>query len=155
MHEAQEDAAEFDKENGPFSGILALIVFFVIIYFISFLRDSHKEAKEKKEEYNQKKKFTDSIAQTTIKKSDISKYQHKESWQKGYKRATYDRTYGTIKKLYGKTIDDLILEYRKLCVEGHVNQADRIMEDIGYYQNIEYVNKQLISEGKKPIEYIV
>ena len=31
MHEAQEDAAEFDKENGPFSGILALIVFFVII----------------------------------------------------------------------------------------------------------------------------
>ena len=155
MHEAQEDAMEFDKENGPFSGLLALAAFFGIIYVISYLRDSHKDAKEQRKEYIQKKESSDYIAQKTITNNDISKYQHKESWQKGYKKATYDINYGSIKKLYGKTIDDLIYEYRQLCEKGHLVQADAIMEKIGYYQNIEFNNKRLISEGKEPIQYIV
>jgi hypothetical protein len=98
----------------------------------------HKDNQKQREEYKQKKKVSDSIAnEHLVKEVSISKYQYKEAWQKGYKRATYDRLYKTPRKLVGKTIDDLIAEYRHTCELGHIVQADKIMEEIGYFQSLE------------------
>lgn len=100
--------------------------------------DSHKDNQKRREEYTQKKKVSDSIAnEHLVKETSISKYQYKEAWQKEYKRATYDRLYKTPRKLVGKTIDDLIAEYRHTCELGHIVQADKIMEEIGYFQSLE------------------
>lgn len=138
MHEAQEEALEQEKEGGQFTGIVGVLLFFGIVYVVGSLWDSHKENQERREEYKQKKKVSDSIAnEHLVKETSISKYQYKEAWQKGYKRATYDRLYKTPKKLVGKTIDDLIAEYRHTCELGHIVQADKIMEEIGYFQSLE------------------
>ena len=133
MHEAQEEALEQEKEGGQFTGIVGVLLFFGIVYVVGSLWDSQKDNQKRREEYKQKKKVSDSIANET----SISKYQYKEAWQKGYKRATYDRLYKTPKKLAGKTIDDLIAEYRHTCELGHIVQADKIMEEIGYFQSLE------------------
>ena len=138
MHEAQEEALEQEKDGGAFSGIVGAILFFGIVYVIGILWDSHKDSKKRSEDYKQKKEFSDSIAEIQlVKEISISKYQYKESWQKGYKRATYDRLYKTPRKLVGKTIDDLIAEYRHTCELGHIVQANKIMEEIGYFQSLE------------------
>lgn len=138
MHEAQEEALEQEKEGGPFTGIVGVLLFFGIVYVIGNLWDSHKDNQKQREEYKQKKKVSDSIAnEHLVKEVSISKYQYKEAWQKGYKRATYDRLYKTPRKLVGKTIDDLIAEYRHTCELGHIVQADKIMEEIGYFQSLE------------------
>lgn len=138
MHEAQEDALEQEEEGGPFAGIVSVLLFFGIVYVVSKLWDSHKDNQKRREEYKQKKEFSDSIAKEhLVKEVSISKYQYKEAWQEGYKRATYDRLYKTPRKLVGKTIDDLIAEYRHTCELGHIVQADKIMEEIGYFQSLE------------------
>ena len=138
MHEAQEEAMEQEKEGGSFTGIVGALLFFGIIYVIAILHDSNKENKERIEEYKKKKSYTDSVADRSLYENiNISKYQRKEAWQKGYKRAEYDRTFGTPRQLYGMTIDDLIAEYRHTCELGHIVQADKIMEEIGYFQNFE------------------
>ena len=138
MHEAQEEAMDQEKDGGAFSGIVGAILFFGIVYVIGNLWDSHKKKKKRSEDYKQKKEFSDSIAEIQlVKEISISKYQYKESWQKGYKRATYDRLYKTPRKLVGKTIDDLIAEYRHTCELGHIVQANKIMEEIGYFQSLE------------------
>lgn len=138
MHEAQEEAMEQEKEGGTFTGIVGTILLFGIIYFLATIHDTRKEHKEHREEYMRKKSYTDSIADSSINKNvNISKYQRKEAWQKGYKRAEYDRIFGTPRKLDDKTIEDLIAEYRHLCELGHIVQADKIMEEIGYFQSFE------------------
>lgn len=138
MHEAQEEAMEQEKEGGTFTGIVGTILLFGIIYFFATIHDTRKEHKERREEYMRKKSYTDSIADSSINRNvNISKYQRKEAWQKGYKRAEYDRIFGTPRKLDDKTIEDLIAEYRHLCELGHIVQADKIMEEIGYFQNFE------------------
>lgn len=138
MHEAQEEALEQEKEGGSFTGIVGALLFFGIVYVVGSLWDSHKDNQKRREEYKQKKKVSDSIAnEHLVKEVSISKYQNKEAWQKGYKRATYDRLYKTPRKLVGKTIDDLIAEYRHTCELGHIVQADKIMEEIGYFQSLE------------------
>ena len=138
MHEAQEEAMEQEKEGGTFTGIVGTILLFGIIYFFATIHDTRKEHKERREEYMRKKSYTDSIADSSINKNvNISKYQRKEAWQKGYKRAEYDRIFGTPRKLDDKTIEDLIAEYRHLCELGHIVQADKIMEEIGYFQSFE------------------
>ena len=138
MHEAQEEAMEQEKEGGTFTGIVGTILLFGIIYFLATIHDTRKEHKERREEYMKKKSYTDSIAESSINKNvNISKYQRKEAWQKGYKRAEYDRIFGTPRKLDDKTIEDLIAEYRHLCELGHIVQADKIMEEIGYFQSFE------------------
>lgn len=138
MHEAQEEAMEQEKEGGTFTGIVGTILLFGIIYFLATIHDTRKEHKERREEYMRKKSYTDSIADSSINKNvNISKYQRKEAWQKGYKRAEYDRIFGTPRKLDDKTIEDLIAEYRHLCALGHIVQADKIMEEIGYFQSFE------------------
>ena len=141
MHEAQEEALEQEKEGGSFTGIVGVLLFFGIVYVVGNLWDSHKDNQKRREEYKQKKIVSDSIAnEHLVKEVSISKYQYKEAWQKGYKRATYDRLYKTPRKLVGKTIDDLIAEYRQTCELGHVVQADKIMEEIGYFQSLEPQN---------------
>lgn len=138
MHEAQEEAMEQEKEGGTFTGIVGTILLFGIIYFFATIHDTRKEHKERREEYMRKKSYTDSIADSSINRNvNISKYQRKEAWQKGYKRAEYDRIFGTPRKLDDKTIEDLIAEYRHLCELGHIVQADKIMEEIGYFQSFE------------------
>ena len=138
MHEAQEEALEQEIGGGPFTGIVGVLLFFGIVYVVGNLWDSHKDYQKQREEYKQKKKVSDSIAtEHLVKEACISKYQYKEAWQKGYKRATYDRLYKTPRKLVGKTIDDLIAEYRHTCELGHIVQADKIMEEIGYFQSLE------------------
>ena len=138
MHEAQEEAMEQEKEGGTFTGIVGTILLFGIIYFLATIHDTRKEHKERREEYMRKKSYTDSIADSSINRNvNISKYQRKEAWQKGYKRAEYDRIFGTPRKLDDKTIEDLIAEYRHLCELGHIVQADKIMEEIGYFQSFE------------------
>ena len=138
MHEAQEEAMEQEKEGGTFTGIVGTILLFGIIYFFATIHDTRKEHKERREEYMRKKSYTDSIADSSINKNvNISKYQRKEAWQKGYKRAEYDRIFGTPRKLDDKTIEDLIAEYRHICELGHIVQADKIMEEIGYFQSFE------------------
>lgn len=141
MHEAQVEALEQKKEGGPFTGIVGVILFFTIVYVVDNLCNSYKDNKKRVEKYKQKKKISDSIANGHLLKGVcISKYQYKEAWQKGYKRATYDRLYKTPRKLVGKTIDDLIAEYRHTCELGHIVQADKIMEEIGYFQSLEQQN---------------
>ena len=138
MHEAQEEAMEQEKEGGTFTGIVGTILLFGIIYFFATIHDTRKEHKERREEYMRKKSYTDSIADSSINKNvNISKYQRKEAWQKGDTRAEYDRIFGTPRKLDDKTIEDLIAEYRHLCELGHIVQADKIMEEIGYFQSFE------------------
>ena len=138
MHEAQEEAMEQEKEGGVFTGIVGTLFLFGIIYYLAIIHDTRKEHKERREEYMKKKSYTDSIAESSINKNvNISKYQRKEAWQKGYKRAEYDRIFGTPRKLDDKTIDDLIIEYRHTCELGHIVQADKIMEEIGYFQSFE------------------
>ena len=138
MHEAQEEAMEQEKEGGTFTGIVGTILLFGIIYFFATIHDIRKEHKERREEYMRKKSYTDSIADSSINRNvNISKYQRKEAWQKGYKRAEYDRIFGTPRKLDDKTIEDLIAEYRHICELGHIVQADKIMEEIGYFQSFE------------------
>ena len=138
MHEAQEEAMEQEKEGGTFTGIVGTILLFGIIYYLAIIYDTRKEHKERREEYMRKKSYTDSIADSSINRNvNISKYQRKEAWQKGYKRAEYDRIFGTPRKLDDKTIEDLIAEYRHLCELGHIVQADKIMEEIGYFQSFE------------------
>ena len=138
MHEAQEEAMEQEKDGSLFTGIVGALLFFGIVYVIGNLWDSHKDNQKRREEYKQRKEVSDSIAnEHLVKEINISKYQHKEAWQKGYKRATYDRLYKTPRKLVGKTIEDLIAEYRHTCELGHIVQADKIMEEIGYFQSLE------------------
>ena len=43
----------------------------------------------------------------------------------------------TPRKLVGKTVDVLIAEYRHTCELGHIVQANKIMEEIGYFQSLE------------------
>ena len=138
MHEAQEEALEQEKEGDPFTGFVGVLLFFGIVYVVGNLWNSHKDNQKRRDEYKQKKKVSDSIAnEHLVKETSISKFQYKEAWQKGYKRATYDRLYRTPRKLVGKTIDDLIAEYRHTCELGHIVQADKIMEEIGYFQSLE------------------
>ena len=83
MHEAQEEALEQEKEGGPFTGIVGILLFFGIVYVIGNLWDSHKDNQKQREEYKQKKKVSDSIAnEHLVKEVSISKYQYKEAWQK-------------------------------------------------------------------------
>lgn len=141
MHEAQEDVMEQEKEGGLFTGIVGLLLFFGIVYVVGNMWDSHKESLKQREEYKQKKTVSDNIAnENLVKDVNISKYQHKQAWQKGYKQATYDTLYKTPRKLVGKTIDDLIAEYRHTCELGHIVQANKIMEEIGYFQSLEQQN---------------
>lgn len=138
MHEVQEEALAQEEEGNLLIGVPGTILLFGIVYVVSNMWNSHKETQRRMEEYKRKINVSDSIANEHLSnKVSISKYQNKEAWQKGYKRATYDRLYKTPKKLIGKTIDDLIAEYRYTCELGHIVQADKIMEEIGYFQCIE------------------
>ena len=78
MHEAQEEALEQEKEGGPFTGIVGVLLFFGIVYVVGNLWDSHKDNQKRREEYTQKKKVSDSIAnEHLVKETSISKYQYK------------------------------------------------------------------------------
>ena len=56
MDEVYEDAVESGSDGA--SGIISLVIFFGIVWFISKIYDSHKEAKQRNEEkLNVKEKF--------------------------------------------------------------------------------------------------
>lgn len=147
MHEAYEDAVESGSDGA--SGIISLVVFFGIVWVVSKIYDSYKEDKKRSEEIKRDREISSKVASTTIQKHpDISKYQTRESWQKGFADATYDLSHNRVKSLVGKTVDDLIQEYRHLCEMGHMVQAESIMEQIGYYQKLDFNQKQLDAEKK-------
>lgn len=134
MHEAQEETLEQEHEEGFITSIVGLLLIFGIIYVFGNIWYSHKDNQKQKEESKQKKIVSEFIAKESLVNNKISKYQHKKAWQKGYKKATYDRLNNMPRELVGKTIDDLIAEYRHTCELGHIVQADKIMEEIGYFQ---------------------
>lgn len=104
-------------------------------------------AKQRNEGIKREREISTKVATTIIQKhKDISKYQNKESWQKGFANATYDISHNRVKSLAGRTVDDLIQEYRTLCEKGHLIQAESIMEQIGYFQKLEYNQKQIETE---------
>lgn len=147
MHEAYEDAVESGSDGA--SGIISLVVFFGIVWIVSKIYDSYKEDKKRSEEIKHDREISSKVASTTIQKHpDISKYQNRESWQKGFANATFDLSHNKVKSLVGKTVEDLIQEYRHLCEMGHMVQAESIMEQIGYYQKLEFNQKQLDAEKK-------
>lgn len=145
MDEVYEDAVESGSDGA--SGIISLVIFFGIVWFISKIYDSHKVAKQRNEEIKREREISTRVATTIIQKhQDISKYQNKESWQKGFSNATCDISHNRVKSLAGRTVDDLIQEYRTLCEKGHLIQAESIMEQIGYFQKLEYNPKQIETE---------
>lgn len=145
MHEAYEDAVESGSDG--FSGIIGMLVFFGIFWVVSKIYDSYKEDKKRNEQIKLDRELSAKVASSIIQKNpNISKYQSRESWQKGFANATYDISHNKVKELLGKSIDELIQEYRHQCEMGHMIQAESIMEQIGYFQKIEFNKKQIESE---------
>ena len=130
MDEVYEDAVESGSDGD--SGIINWVIFFGIVWFISKIYDSHKVAKQRNEEIKREREISTKVATTIIQKhQDISKYQNKESWQKGFANATYDishNRHNRVESLAGRTVDDLIQEYRTLNEKGHFIQTESIME---------------------------
>ena len=148
MHDVYEDAVESGSDGA--SGLISLVVFFGIVWVVSKIYDSYKEDKKRTEEIKHDREISSKVASTTIQKHpDISKYQTRESWQKGFANATYDLSQNKVKPLVGKTVDDLIQEYRHLCEKGHMIQAESVMQQIGYYQKIEFDKTQCKKKQNK------
>ena len=136
MREVYEDAR--DSGESLFSRIFAFLVFFGIVSFVIKVRDTYKERTDRAEEVRQERNYSEKLASTYIQKNDnISKYQYRQSWQKGFTNATYDISHNCVKELSGKNVDDLIKEYRLECEMGHMIKAESIMEKIGYLQKLE------------------
>ncbi len=150
MQEAYEDAVESGSYGA--SAITSMLIFFGTVWLANKLHDSYKENKKKSEEIKHDREISIKDASAfTQKHSDISRYQHKVSWQRGFANATYDLSHNKVQSLDGKTIEDLILEYRHLCEKGHMIKAESVMEQIGYYQKLDFNQKQLETERKQKI----
>lgn len=150
MHEAQEDG------GSGILGILYLAMFFGVIYVILKIKNFYGNIKNDKETIKSQKEIVSRITERTLQShTDISKYQNKEAWKKGFEKASYDILYGRPQKMYGKTVQDLIDQYRRLCEEGHLVQAESIMEKIGYFQKIEFNERILKQENSSQQEISV
>ena len=148
MHEAYEDAVESGSDGA--SSVISMLIFFSAISVAYKIHNHYKENKKKNEEIKHKTERATEVATTIIQMHpDISKYQTKVSWQKGFANATYDLSQNSVKPLVGKTVDDLVQEYRNLCEKGHMIQAESIMEKTGYYQKLEFNQKQEKTEQKR------
>ena len=142
MHEVYEDVVESGSEG--FSGIVSLLVFFCIIWVISRVSSFYKEEKKRINQIKYDRDISVKEALVIIQEhSDISKYQLKESWQKGFFDATYDLSHNKVKEFMGQNVDDLVQDYITECEMGHMIKAEKIMEQIGYFQRIEYNIKQI------------
>lgn len=140
MHEAQEDG------GSGILGILYLAIFFGVIYVILKIKNFYGDIKKEDETIKNQKEIVSKVTERTLQShTDISKYQNREAWRKGFEKASYDILYGKPQKMYGRTVQDLINQYRKLCEDGHLIQAESIMEKIGYFQKIEF-NEQLLKQ---------
>ncbi|WP_461790495.1 hypothetical protein [Pedobacter sp.] len=149
MHEAAEDT-----DGSPIGGIVSLVAVLGIIYLISKFRKSLKEKNHSRENENLKREIAVSVSKSYLDcQEDISIFQNKIAWQKGYINATYDIQNNKSRKIYNKSIDDLIAEYHIKC-NSSLTEADKIMEDIGYFEHLEHNNKCLIKEGREPFNYI-
>ena len=145
MHEAYEDAVESGSDG--FSGIIGVIVFFGLFWVVSNIYKSYKEDKKRTDQIKHDQELSAKVASSIIQENpNISKYQYRESWQKGFANATYDISHNKAKELLGKSINELIQEYRYQCELGHMIKAESIMEQIGYFQKIEFNKNQKETE---------
>ncbi|WP_185210626.1 hypothetical protein [Sphingobacterium mizutaii] len=145
MHEASED-------SGGIAGIIALVAFFGAIYLYERFKKKNKEIKRETEKKNQHKQIAISVSESSLEKyPDISTFQNNKTWRKGYINATYDIQHNSIKKLYGKSLEDLIREYKSIVVTGTISpKTDELMEMIGYFEHLAHNNTLLEKEGRKP-----
>lgn len=144
-----------DSDSNPFGGLVALALVFGFIYLIERFRRSTKETRKNAEKKGYKRKVATSVAENSLDRyKNISIFQNKVAWRRGYGNATYDIQNNTLSKLYNKSIADLIREYHIKHDYGLV-EADKIMEEIGYFECLEHNNEALIKEGIEPFNYIV
>lgn len=147
MDEAYEDAVDSGSDGA--TGIISMLVLLGIIWIISKVYDSYKDDNKRNERIKHNKEISSKVATETLQKhTDISKYQYKESWKKGFTQATYDIFYGRVKVQSGTTLNNLVQEYRNLCERGHMVQAESVMERIGYLQKLEFNQQQIEAERK-------
>ena len=136
ISEVYEDAR--DSGDSLFSRIFAFIIFFGVVWLVIQIRDKYKERKDREENILRERNYSAKLASTYIQKNDnISKFQSRQSWQKGFANATYDILHNCVKDHNGKSVNDLIKEYRLECEMGHMIKAESIMEKIGYFQKLE------------------
>lgn len=129
MHEIAEEAGE-----NTIGGLLALGILFGIIYLINKLRTHLREIEKETEKEDFKKEIAISVAESVLNNSsNISKFQQNLSWRKGYINAQYDIQNNKLRRLYDKSIDDLIDDYSKNVLEDRM-QAEKLMEEIGYFE---------------------
>lgn len=149
MHEASEES-----DGNPIGGLVALGVVFGIIYFIEKYRKNIKELKKNTEKEALKREIAASVAESSLGRyNDISIFQKNTAWRKGYANATYDIQNNIIRRLCNKSIADLIREYH-LKQQWSIMEANKIMEEIGYFEGLEHNNKSLIKEGREPFNYM-
>ena len=123
-------------------------------------KDSQVKKSEQTKKQEDKKKQTamkiaKSVAENSLQRyPNISSFQNRESWRNGYIQAMYDIQHNNIRYLYNKTIQDLKNEYKRNCEEGHYIQAEKILEEIGYFEHLEHNCTILKKEGRKPIEFV-
>lgn len=143
MHEAAEDS----DGGGPFAGLLGMALLFGVVYIISNIHESHKVSQKRQEEKFFNMKIAKSVADNTLEKHpDISIYQNNEYWIKGFEKAYYDIAYGTPFPASQTQLDQLLLEYKTLSEQGHLIQARKVMESIGYCQHMLFNTEQLKKE---------
>ena len=150
MHEVAEDS-----DGNPIFGLFALAIIFGLVYLISKFRESIKEDKRIAKEIAFKRELATSVSESSLERyKEISIFQNNSFWRKGYINATYDIQNNKIRRLYNKSIDDLIVEYKKSITQNSA-EANKIMTEIGYFEHLKHNNEILIKEGRNPFNYIV
>lgn len=149
MHEASEES-----DGNPIGGLVALGVVFGVIYLIDKYRKNRKDLENNAEKERLKRKVATSVAEKSLDSyKDISVFQNKVAWRRGYVNATYDIQNNILNNIFNKSITDLIREYHIKHDLGLI-EADKIMEEIGYFEHLEYNNKALVKSGGEPFNYI-
>ena len=148
MREVYEDSR--DSGDSLLDTVFCALLFFGIVWVVTKVSDTHKEKKEKSEQIRYERDCSTRMASTYLQNHEqISKYQTKKSWQKGFANATYDISHHNVKELTGKNVEDLIKEYRFECEMGHLVKAESVMEKIGYFQKIELYKKERSKDNSK------
>lgn len=138
-HEVYEDS-----DGNPIGGFVSLVIVFGLIYLIDRYRRNVKESKKNVEKEGVKRKIATSVAESSLDRyKDISIFQNKTAWRKGYINAMYDIQNNITRNLFDRSIADLIREYHIKHDLGLI-EADKIMEEIGYFEHLEHNNKALI-----------